>query len=200
MVLKICETAIDSRAELCRLDAYVGDGDHGYTVERGFSNVKKLMEEETFDSPKAVFEAVGEELAATMGGAIGLIIGGLFRGGSETITSSGDIDSQSIYELFYGGLDEIKLIGGAKEGERTLIDALSPACTAYKSALDDGADLGQCLEQAADAADAGAESTADMIAKKGRAKFLGEESLGHVDAGSVTMAKIIRAMSDYVND
>lgn len=199
MMEAVCEMAINSRAELCRLDAYVGDGDHGYTVERGFQNVKNMLEEQTLDTPKAVFEAVGDELADTMGGAIGLIIGGLFRGGSEAMEAGETVGVNDLYVLLQSGLEEIKLVGGAKEGDRTLVDALSPACDAYKAAMESGADLKECFRMAADAAEAGAESTVNMIAKKGRAKFLGEESLGHIDAGAATMSKIIRAMSNYIN-
>lgn len=199
MVKKICDATIASREELCKLDSYVGDGDHGFTVERGFTGVRNMIDKESFETPKAVMEAVGDELADTMGGAIGLIIGGLFTGGSEAMDESDDADIEDFYKLLSGGLQEIKIIGEAKEGDRTLIDALSPACDAYKKAMDAGADLKQCLSKAADAAKAGSENTANMVAKKGRARFLNEESKGYVDAGSVTMSIIIKAMSDYVN-
>lgn len=198
MVMNICEATINAREELCRLDGFVGDGDHGFTVERGFKSVKEAVENGSYDNPKAVFEAVGDELADTMGGAIGLIIGGLFTGGSEAMSDSEDINTEDMCQLLCGGLEEIKLIGGAKEGDRTLIDALSPACDAYKEAMEAGSDMSACLAAAADAAKAGSDNTANMVAKKGRAKFLGEESKGHVDAGSVTMSIIVRAMSDSV--
>ncbi len=199
MLNAVSTTAIDAKEELCKLDSFVGDGDHGFTVERGFSAVKALLEEAEFASPKEALEAAGDELADTMGGAIGLIIGGLFSGGAEAMEDKDDLEAEDIYTLLSAGLEEIKLIGGAKEGDRTLIDALSPACDAFKAALDEGKAVGECISDAADAAEAGAKATADMVAKKGRAKFLQEESKGYVDAGAVTMSKIIRAMSDYIN-
>lgn len=199
MLNAVSTTAIDAKEELCKLDSFVGDGDHGFTVERGFSAVKAMLEEADFASPKEALEAAGDELADTMGGAIGLIIGGLFSGGAEAMEDKDDLEAEDIYTLLSAGLEEIKLIGGAKEGDRTLIDALSPACDAFKAAMDEGKDLGECISIAADAAEAGAKATVDMVAKKGRAKFLQEESKGYVDAGSVTMSKIIRAMSDYIN-
>jgi dihydroxyacetone kinase phosphoprotein-dependent L subunit len=200
MVLEICNATIAAKEELCRLDGHVGDGDHGFTVERGFTAVKKMIEsEDEAETPAEVFEAVGDELADTMGGAIGLIIGGLFTGGAEEMGEADELDAEGLYALLSGGLEEIKAIGGAKEGDRTLIDALSPACDAYKEALDAGSDMGTCIAKAADAAKAGAEATANMVAKKGRAKFLQEGSKGFVDAGSVTMSIIIKAMSDYIN-
>lgn len=199
MIKNICDATIAARDELCKLDSYVGDGDHGFTVERGFTGVRNMINKTSFENPKAVFEAVGDELADTMGGAIGLIIGGLFTGGSEAMSEIEDINTEDIYKIFSGGLEEIKTIGGAQEGDRTLIDALSPACDAYKREMDAGADMGHCLKAAADAARSGAENTANMVAKKGRARFLNEESKGYVDAGSVTMSIIIKAMSDYIN-
>lgn len=199
MMLQVCDTAINAKEELCKLDSYVGDGDHGFTVERGFSAVKAMLEESEFDVSKDVLEAAGDELADTMGGAIGLIIGGLFTGGAEEMEEKEELEAEDIYTLLSAGLEEIKLVGGAKEGDRTLIDALSPACDAYKSAMDEGKSMEECISAAADAAEAGAKATADMVAKKGRAKFLQEESKGYVDAGAVTMSKIIRAMSDYIN-
>lgn len=199
MLNVVSDAAINAKEELCRLDGFVGDGDHGFTVERGFKAVKEMLTEVDLSSPKAVIEATGDELADTMGGAIGLIIGGLFTGGAEAMDDKEDFDTEDMYILLSAGLEEIKLIGGAKEGDATLIDALSPACDAYKAAMDENKKLAECIEIAADAADAGAQNTANMVAKKGRAKFLQEESKGHVDAGSVTMATIIRAMSDYIN-
>lgn len=198
MIQAVCEETINAREELCRLDGFVGDGDHGFTVERGFKAVRNMISCASFDTPRAVLEATGDELADTMGGAIGLIIGGLFTGGAEAMDDAEAIGTEDFYTLFSSGLKEIKMIGGATEGDRTLIDALSPACDAYKAAMDEGCSLAECMEKAADAAKAGSDSTANMVAKKGRAKFLQEESRGYVDAGSVTMSIIIRAMSDYV--
>lgn len=200
MMKAVSNAAIDAKEELCRLDSFVGDGDHGFTVERGFKAVRNMLETETFDSPKAVLDAVGEKLADTMGGAIGLIIGGLFTGGAEAMEDKEEFDTEDMKTLLAAGLEEIKMVGGAVEGDRTLIDALSPANDAFADAAAAGQDLNTCLEKAAAAADAGAKGTANMVAKKGRAKFLQEESLGYVDAGSVTMATIIGAMSGYVKN
>lgn len=199
MMYKVCDETISSKELLCNLDSYVGDGDHGFTVERGFSAVKKLLDDGTFNNPKEVFEAVGDTLAESMGGAIGLIIGGLFSGGAKAMDDNSEITVDAMYRLLKNGLEEIKIIGGANEGDRTLIDALSPACAAYKRKMDSGSNLAECLNGAAIAAHDGAESTAKMIAKKGRAKFLNNASLGYIDAGSVTMETVIKAMWKYVS-
>ncbi|GKH35011.1 dihydroxyacetone kinase subunit L [Muricomes sp. OA1] len=198
MMYEVCDEAISSKDLLCKLDSFVGDGDHGFTVARGFSAVKNVLDKGSFNTPREVFAAVGDTLAESMGGAIGLIIGGLFSGGARTMNDSADITVDDIYKLLRNGLEEIKMIGGAKEGDRTLIDALSPACDAYKNKMDSESGLAECLHAAAIAAGDGAAGTSKMVARKGRAKFLNKESLGYVDAGSVTMQKVIEAMWKYV--
>ena len=198
MIFSVCSTEIKNKDELCRLDSFVGDGDHGYTVERGFQAVRGVVTKKEYASPKAVFEDVGEVLADSMGGAIGMIIGALFSGGAFELDDGPEIDTKGFAVFFTAGLEEIKLTGGAKEGDRTLVDALSPAVSAFTAAQKAGEDMKACFREAAEAARKGAESTKNMAAKKGRAKFLQEKSLGYIDAGSVTMSIMIEAMKEYV--
>lgn len=198
MILNICDMEISNRDELCRLDSFVGDGDHGYTVERGFQAVRDTVKEKEYTSPREVFEDTGDILADSMGGAIGLIIGSLFTGGASELENGPEIDAKGFAVFFSSGLEEIKLVGGAKEGDRTLIDALSPASEAFSTAQKEEKSLVECFQSAAEAARKGAESTKNMTAKKGRAKFLQEKSVGYTDAGSVTMTIIIEAMKEYV--
>lgn len=200
MVLYICEKEIRSKEELCRLDSFVGDGDHGYTVERGFQAVRDTVMKKEYHSPKEVFEDMGDVLAESMGGAIGLIIGTLFSGGVLELDDKPKMDKADFSEFFNTGLGEIKMIGGAKEGDKTLIDALSPAAEEFQKAVREGRDMKECFRLAAKAAREGSDSTKDMISKKGRSKFLQEKSRGYIDAGSVTMAVIIEAMRDYVEN
>ena len=197
MMLAVCQAEIDNKEELCRLDSFVGDGDHGYTVERGFSAVKNILQTTDFETPGEIFKAVGDTLAEAMGGAIGLIIGGLYTGGAQSMLHKAEIDKDDCGVFLEDGLSEIKMIGGAKEGDKTLLDTLSPAATAYRDALQAGGDLKACMAAAAKAGRAGSDATFDMAAKKGRAKFLQEKSRGYVDAGSVTMAIILEAMAAY---
>lgn len=185
--------------ELCQLDSYIGDGDHGMTIERGFTAVEQALEKGGYQTPAEVLSAVGNAIMGTTGGAIGPILGSFFRGGCKKLAGAEEMGIEQFDILFSSGLRQVKLIGEAKEGDRTLVDALSPAAAAYSQAMACGADLGTCLDKAATAAAEGAANTKNMVAKKGRAKFLGEKSLGYVDAGATSMSLIIRAMSDYVN-
>lgn len=98
--------------------------------------------------------------------------------------------------IFTEGLERIQMLGGAKEGDRTLVDALAPACRALEAADEGKKTLKQAFEEAKQAAAEGAQSTKNMLARKGRARFLGEKSLGYVDAGAVTMALIVAAMCE----
>ena len=197
MMLAVSQAEIDSKDELCRLDSFVGDGDHGYTVERGFSAVKDALQSKEFATPGEVFSAVGDTLAEAMGGAIGLIIGGLYTGGSFGMEGKAALDAEGFAAFLEDGLNEIKMIGGAKEGDKTLLDALSPAVTAYKEALAAGGDLKSCIAAAAKAGRAGSDATYNMVAKKGRAKFLQDKSSGYIDAGSVTMSIILESMAAF---
>jgi len=185
--------------ELCKLDSYIGDGDHGTTIERGFKATLEAIEGKTFEKPAEVLKATGDAIMNTTGGAIGPILGSFFRGGCKKLANAEAMDTAEFEIMFASGLRQVKMIGEANEGDRTLVDALSPAAAAFSAAKEAGLSLGECLAKAADAAEAGAQETKNMIAKKGRAKFLGEKSLGYVDAGATSMSIIIRTLSNYVN-
>ena len=111
--------------------------------------------------------------------------------------SYGALLERRMGEMLEQGLKEVKMIGGAKEGDRTLVDCLAPAVRALREAAGAGADLSEALMRAADAGAEGVEATKKMVAKKGRAKFLQEKSLGHQDAGATSMWIVLKAMSDY---
>ena len=199
MVLTVSEEMTKHTHELCALDAKVGDGDHGLTVERGFKAVQEQLNANVYERPADLLKDCGDTLMNTMGGAIGPILGSFFRGGNKKLKDLDEFGTNEFETLLNGGLRQIQLIGEAKEGDRTLVDALAPAVRAYVEAKEGGAELKQCMEKAASAAEEGAENTKNMIAKKGRAKFLEEKSLGYVDAGATTMSIILRAMSNYLN-
>ena len=192
-------TKIQTQEEmLCKLDSYVGDGDHGVTVARGFKQVHEVLEANTYDCPADVFKAIGDTLTDAMGGAIGPIIGSLFLAGVKKTADKTDFDATDFVFMFEKGLKRIQLIGEAKLGDRTMVDALSPAVDAMKAAVDNGGDLKACFMAGKEAAIAGAESTKEMVATKGRAKFLQEKSLGYVDAGATTVSLIITYIYDFI--
>ena len=199
MILTVAEELPKHTLELCALDGKVGDGDHGLTVERGFKAVMEVLNANEYETPAQLFKSCGDTLMNTMGGAIGPILGSFFRGGNKKLKDIKEFGIDEFEILLQGGLKQIQLIGEAKEGDRTLVDALAPAVRAFSAAKEEGAELKDCMEKAAIAAEEGAQNTKNMIAKKGRAKFLEEKSLGYVDAGATTMSIILRSMSNFLN-
>jgi len=197
MLIEVCDLLIAKEEELCRLDSYVGDGDHGLTIRRGFSEVKeKLLTEKYADSGKILTDT-GKILEDVMGGAIGPIFGGLFSAMGEVVSASDIIVAADLAAMFRSGLENVKMIGGAKIGDRTLVDALEPAVEVMEAASKRGIPLTDVLNETEQAAKLGAESTMKMAAKKGRAKFLQEKSIGYQDAGATSMYLVFSAMAQY---
>ena len=197
MLNKVCDNVIANEDLLCRLDSVVGDGDHGVTAARGFSAMKNCIAGGDSISITQLLHLCGEVLSDTMGGAIGPIIGGMFIGMAEAAETFETINSSEITEMLAAGLENVMLIGGAKPGDRTLVDALAPAVDAAKEQVKKGSTLPQTMAAAEVAAQHGTESTRDMMAKRGRARFLQEKSLGYQDAGATSMLLVLQAMSDY---
>lgn len=196
MLHQVCQTIVSNEESLCKLDSYVGDGDHGVTVARGFSAVEaKLAGMETAPI-KDLLDMTGDTLAETMGGAIGPIFGSIFSAMSEECRTD-EVGSAELAVMLDAGLENVMLIGGAVPGDRTLVDALAPAVEAAKAAAAEQAAVSAALSRAAAAAKQGAEATKDMVAKKGRAKFLQDKSKGYQDAGATSMELVLEAMAAY---
>ena len=179
--------------ELCKLDAYVGDGDHGVTIRKAFETLKKDVETNNPSDLQSLFMTSAMAMMNTAGGAIGPILSSMFMGFASKVAGKDDLLVKDLADMFEGGMLSIQDMGGAKPGDRTMLDALYPAVEVLKNATSDS-----CLEvlnEAALAAKEGAENTANMIATKGRAKNLAEKSLGYVDAGATTMSYFIKAFA-----
>lgn len=187
-------------AYLCQLDSLVGDGDHGLTVSKGFDTACKKLLEKDCRTPYEVFNSFSKELGRAMGGAIGPIFQSIFLGMSNAIRGHEVILAADFLEMQRKGLQAVMVIGGAKVGDRTLVDAFAPAVESYAQAFSQGNHFADCMLSAAAAAKRGCEETANLIARKGRAKFLGEKSRGHQDAGATSMYLIYQAMCSYIRE
>lgn len=198
MLQAAAQVVIDNERLLCELDSQVGDGDHGVTVARGFRAVQNALAAEPEHISDA-FTAASTALSTAMGGAIGPIFGSIFKGAAQAAADLETLDLAAWAKVLAAALTKVMRIGGAKPGERTLVDALAPAAQAMEEAARTEMSLPAAFAKAAQAADAGVAQTKQMIAKKGRARFLGEKSLGYQDAGATTMALVIGAMSACVN-
>ncbi len=198
-MLCACKDEIKANVPLlCQLDSFVGDGDHGLTVSRGFESAYTKVAETNCSSPYEVFNVFSKELGRSMGGAIGPIFQSIFLGMSNAIKEASTVGVEEFIQMQKKGLQSVMIIGGAKVGDRTLVDTFSPALDAYSMAFSQGADFERCMQAAVKAAEEGCKGTAGLIARKGRAKFLGEKSLGHQDAGATSMYFIYKAISDYI--
>lgn len=195
-ILEISDDLIARESELCQLDSIVGDGDHGVTVKRGFLAIREKVADQQFNSIQQLMMTCAMELMNTLGGAIGPIFASIFMGMAKSTAGKETLETADVADMFEAGLQKVMATGGAKVGDRTLVDTLAPAVDALKAHQDKS--IKEALGAAADAGYAGAQSTKDMVAQKGRAKFLGESSKGYVDAGSMTMYYFLRAMQNAV--
>ena len=193
-VLAAADDIIARETELCALDSFVGDGDHGVTVRKGYQRVKKGIEQDQSENMSALMISAGMELADTTGGAIGPILASMFLGFGTAITGKEELGVRDLAEMFEKGLLSVQDLGGAKPGDCTMVDAFYPFVEVLKNAETE--DVKEALEAAAEKAYEGSEATRDMIPKLGRARNLGERAIGYVDAGSRSMYYFLKAFAD----
>jgi dihydroxyacetone kinase-like protein len=186
----------EHREKLNELDEAIGDGDHGYTMERAFQAVHQAITP-GLDDLGAGFDTIAETLAEESGGAIGPLLASLFAEGGLVFQGESWFTPETFSAFLTGGLHAVEEVGGAEEGQKTLLDALGPAARAMRKNID--LPLSRALEHAAAAAEQGAENTANMIAAQGRARFVSERSQGHQDPGATSLALIIRTFADFEN-
>ncbi|QOF68786.1 dihydroxyacetone kinase subunit L [Actinobacillus sp. GY-402] len=199
LLLYTAEKMVDSEPMLTELDLKIGDGDHGLGMQRGFAAVRDLLKTDTFQ-PKDIgelFLTVGTKMMSSMGGASGAIFGTLFRAGGKAIAGQEDFSATVLSQFLVAGSAGVFARGGAKPGDKTMMDALVAAEKQSKQMKN--ASLKEALASAAQAAEEGAESTRHQVAVFGRAKSLGERSLGYVDPGAISMSLILKYMSEFVN-
>jgi len=181
----------EHRMELIDLDRAIGDGDHGENMDRGFKAVVAKLDAAEPDDVQGVLKLVASTLMSTVGGAAGPLYGTAFLRAAKAV--EGDVEASAVVALIAGGLDGIVARGKATTGEKTMVDAWTPALEAAKAAADAGATPAVTLRAAADAAAAGAEATIPLQATKGRASYLGERSIGHKDPGATSSAYLLDA-------
>lgn len=195
MMAYVAKNMVDSEPMLTKYDQAIGDGDHGIGMERGFLAVQALLTDEfqPEDVSKLMLK-IGSTMMASMGGASGAIFGTLFRSGAKSIKGAEQLDTETLATFLAGGLQGVYDRGGAKPGDKTMIDALVAAVEISEKR---SGDLAENLPAIVEASKQGVEATKDMIATTGKAKTLGERSLGHPDPGAVSMSLILQFMSEY---
>ena len=195
MLLSVADKIIASEPYLSEADRNLGDGDHGLGMARGFTAVKeKLATMSGADGIDKLFSSTGMAMISSMGGASGAIFGTLFRDGGKALAGQTELDAAGLAVFLKAAVEGVMARGKAKPGDKTMIDALHPA--AEVAATVAGEPLHIALAAVAAAGEAGREASKPLIATLGRAKTLGEASIGHPDAGACSVAIILRTMSD----
>ena len=196
------ETAADVAAQadhLTQLDAAIGDGDHGINMNRGFVAVGKALAGQSDNLPPGrVLILAGKTLVSTVGGASGPLWGSFFRAAGRALGSEESVSAEALRAALAAGVAAVRDLGAAAPGDKTMVDALVPAIDALGAELEAGAPLAAALERAAGAAADGARATVPLQARKGRASYLGERSIGHEDPGAASAVLVMRALARSV--
>jgi phosphoenolpyruvate---glycerone phosphotransferase subunit DhaL len=193
-------------ATLTKLDSAIGDGDHGTNMNRGFKAVQQRLDGLEAEDFPSLFKAVGMALIGKVGGASGPLYGSLFLGmakelGGSSLGAQGprEVEDERLAAALRAGYDSVVARGKAQLEDKTMLDAWHPALEALDAALAEGKELGPALDEATAAAEAGMKATIPMIARKGRASYLGERSRDHQDPGATSTYLILKTLADVVN-
>jgi dihydroxyacetone kinase-like protein len=181
----------DNRDLLTQLDSAIGDADHGANLDRGMKAAVAALESSEPQTPADVLKTTGMTLVSTVGGASGPLYGTLFLRMAASAGTNDTLDPAGFGAALRAGLEGIVARGRAEAGDKTMYDALAPACDAYDEAVRSGSSLASALSAAAAAAESGRDDTTDMLARKGRASYLGERSVGHQDPGATSSALLV---------
>jgi len=186
----------EQRDHLTQLDAAIGDADHGINLSRGFAAVLSALETANPATPGAILTVTGSTLISKVGGASGPLYGMAFRSAGKALGDTADVDLAGLAAALEAALAGVQRLGAAREGDKTMVDALAPATGAFSKAVAEGSPEADALAALADAAQAGAAATIPMQALKGRASYLGPRSVGHEDPGAASTALILGALRD----
>lgn len=198
LMIAVSRRMIDSVDLLTDADRAIGDGDHGIGMRRGFEAALEGLEAGDGSAPPdAVMKSVGMAIMGKTGGAAGAVFGTLFRSGGKALEGRDRLDGDAFAAFLHAALEAVLKRGQVTEGQKTMVDALAPAARAAAEA--EGRSFADVAAIAAEAAAGGVEATRDMVATTGKARSLGERSLGHVDPGAVSISIILAAMRDHVS-
>jgi len=197
IVLNMVKTIQDNAVMLSDIDGAIGDGDHGINMKKGFT----IAAERLNGKPAGLYDSLwllGTVLLTEIGGSMGPLYGTMFREMAKPIKESESIDADTFGTMIQSALDAITRLGGAIVGDKTLVDTLTPAVTAYREAIGAGKNFSEALGYMSDAAQQGKESTRNLVAKIGRSARLGDRSRGVLDAGATSCWLILASMADSV--
>ncbi|MEM3836066.1 dihydroxyacetone kinase subunit DhaL [Pyrobaculum sp.] len=204
IIKRIRDIISQNKNYLTELDAAIGDADHGINMDRGFGlAVERLSQINNIDNTDigTILMTVANALLETVGGAAGPLYGMFFMNMATVASGKREIDIDTLVKMFKEGLKGVQDVGGnTQPGEKTMVDTLYPFVHTLENSLERGDDIFNALDNAIKAAEKGMLSTIDMIAKKGRASYLGERSRGHQDPGATSSYLILKTFYDYIKD
>ncbi|HXM03714.1 MAG TPA: dihydroxyacetone kinase subunit DhaL [Chthoniobacterales bacterium] len=198
LVLALVETIETNRGYLSEIDGAIGDGDHGINMSKGFALAKTRLAEQTISVSDGL-ALIGKTLMTEIGGAMGPIYGTFFIQMSLQAKNKPAIDAEVFGAMLAAARKGVEELGGAKPGDKTIMDTLVPAQEKYQAATGTGSSFGQALQEMAGAAESGKDSTRDLVARIGRASRLGERSRGTLDAGATSCALILRTFANVLS-
>jgi phosphoenolpyruvate---glycerone phosphotransferase subunit DhaL len=188
----------ENRDYLTQLDAAIGDADHGANMDRGFTAVVAGLDGLGDQPPGRVLITAGRTLVSNVGGASGPLWGSALRGAGKRLGDDPEFGAADLADALDAALSAVVELGAAEEGDKTMVDALAPAVRALRAGVANGGEVHSALASAASAAEEGMRATTPMLARKGRASYLGERSIGHQDPGATSAAIIVAALDRAV--
>lgn len=204
LILKIIENMgkniVDNKELLTELDRAIGDSDHGINMSKGFNAVNNKLSEMENKDWGYILKKVAMILISTVGGASGPLYGTAFLKAATVVEGKMNVDEKDIISMFEQAIEGIKMRGRSDKGDKTILDSLIPAFEAMKTAYDEGENSKEAFKMAEEAALMGVEYTKTIIARKGRASYLGERSIGHQDPGATSTYILIRSIREILEE
>jgi dihydroxyacetone kinase-like protein len=188
----------DNRAYLTRLDSAIGDGDHGTNMDRGMRKALERLDTVQGEDIGGALKAVGMALVSSVGGAGGPLYGTLFMQMGSASDGKSELDLAGWADAVEAGVKGVQTRGKAEPGDKTMVDALLPAAESLRQAAGEGAELGDALRRSAAAAEEGMKATIELVARKGRASYLGPRSAGHQDPGATSSYLLLKSAADVL--
>lgn len=190
----------ENRQYLTKLDSAIGDADHGINMDRGFSKVLERLPEAEEKSISDILKTVGMTLVSTVGGAAGPLYGTFFMRAGMAVGDKETLSAEDVVEMFDAGLQGVVQRGKAELEDKTMVDAMTPAVQVLRESVNGGNDVSQALEKATAAAEEGMKATIPLQARKGRASYLGERSIGHQDPGATSTYLLFKSAFETWSD
>jgi len=198
--IKACAQVLGENKEyLTQLDAAIGDADHGINMERGFKKVMSQLPGVAESDIGNILKTTGMALISSVGGAGGPLYGTLFMRAGMAVSGKQELTNEDVATMLQAAVDGVVQRGKARPGDKTMIDALLPALETFKEQVNGGSDTVAALQKAVAAAEQGMKDTIPMLAKKGRASYLGERSIGHQDPGATSSYLILKVLLDVLS-